>query len=119
MLMTWLLIAGAVDAVLIALAVRASRRPRAKRALRRLMFACVAMMAVSGAAGVIWWLGRTIAAVSNPSLEASQKARILAEGIAATMNASVVGVAFLLPSLVTIVLYVRAPEDGAPNDAVR
>ena len=72
----------------------------------------------AGAAGVIWGLGRSIAAVSSPSLDPAQKARVLAEGISDTMNLMALGLScFAVPALVSLVLYLTAPKEPR-DDAV-
>jgi hypothetical protein len=113
----WLVVV-AVNAMLIAWAVRARRRPQPRGALRRVVSACVTLLFLAGAAGVIWGLGRAIAAVSSPSLDAAQRARVLAEGISETMNCMAFGLALLLlPTLFAVALLVRAPKEGQANDA--
>jgi hypothetical protein len=113
----WLVVV-AVNAALMASAVRARRRPRPRSALRRVAYVCVTMLLVAVAAGVIWGLGRAMAAVSSPSLDPSQKARVLAEGISETMNLMAFGFGLLvLPTLFAFVLLARAPKDEEAHDA--
>jgi hypothetical protein len=67
-------------------------------------------LVITTGAGVVWGLGRAIAAVSTP-IDASQKATLLAEGISETLNLAAFGVVmFLLPIVVTLVLFRRAPR---------
>jgi hypothetical protein len=105
----WLVVV-AVNVAIVALAVRASRRPEPRRALGRLAYVCFGLLVITSGSGVIWGLGRAIAAVSTP-IDASQKAALLAEGISETLNLAAFGVVtFFLPIVVTLVLLRRAPR---------
>jgi hypothetical protein len=113
----WVLVV-ALNAALTAIVVRAAGRPAPSRALRRAMLGSVVLLVLGVAAGVIWGLGRSFAAVSDASVEPSQKARILAEGISETMNCAAFGfVVLFLPTLLAIVLYLRSRKEAPPHDA--
>jgi hypothetical protein len=105
----WLVV-GAVNVAIVALANRASRGPEPRKALGRLGYVCFGLLVITTGSGLIWGLGRSIAAVSTP-IDASQKATLLAEGISETLNLAACGViAFFLPIVVTLVLFRRAPR---------
>jgi hypothetical protein len=104
----WVLIIG-FNTGLIAYAFWLRRRERARTLLRRLVLACGATLLLSGVFGVIIGLRAAFGAVGGESFEPSQKARILAEGISEAMNCTAFGVvAFFLPTLVSLVLFLRA-----------
>src|SRR5262245_7698391 len=91
----WVLLA-ALDAALIAMAVRAARGAEPRRLLRRVVNRCLWLMVASAMVGLIWGLGRAIAAVSNASLDAVQRERVLGEGLDETVRFIVMGIVVLL-----------------------
>jgi hypothetical protein len=113
----WVLVA-ALDAALIVAAFRAQGGAEPRRALRRVVNRCLWLMVISAMAGLIWGLGRAIAAVSNPSLDAVQRERVLGEGMEETVRFTGLGIAVLLvPAAVAATLLALAPKATRPRDA--
>jgi hypothetical protein len=113
----WAIIAG-LDAALIVMTVRAARGAEPRRSLRRVVNRCLWLMVASAMAGLIWGLGRAIAAVSNPSLDAVQRERVLGEGMEETVRFTMLGIAVLLvPAVVAAAMLALAPKRARPRDA--
>lgn len=92
-----------------ALALRRSRRPRLL--LGRLLAVLVTLLVVTGPLALGITLSGAFRAVEGDAIDPGQKARVLAEGISAAMNGLAFGVvAFLVPSALTLVLFLRTPQ---------
>jgi hypothetical protein len=106
----WVVIIG-FNAALGAFAFRLRRRKQARLLLRRLALAYAAMFILSGVVGIALGLSAAHRATIGEFIDPSQKARILAEGISEAMNCAAFGfVVFLLPTLTSLVLFLRAPR---------
>jgi biopolymer transport protein ExbB/TolQ len=70
----------------------------------RLVTLLVAALMTSGAIGVLVGLIKAFGAVGGESVDPSQKARILAEGISEAMNCTALIVAIWVPSVIALVL---------------
>jgi hypothetical protein len=68
---------------------------------------------IFGALGVALGVATAFGAVGGESVDPSQKARVLAEGIATAMNCAVFALAFWIPSLIVALFMTRASK-GAP-----
>src|SRR6185436_18118325 len=77
----------------------------------RAVAAIVAASATVGALGTVVGLVKAFGAVGGESVDPSQKARILAEGIAEAMNCTAFGVVVWLPSVIVLVLMMRKRSD--------
>lgn len=111
-----LLIVVMMDAGLIYCALRLRRHDRARRQLAWLTLAYLLLWFVATIASVFVAVVKSMGAVGGVSLDPSQKARILGEGIADAMNASVVvSLGLLAPFVVAMALYLSAPNDSPPN----
>jgi hypothetical protein len=111
--MIWRVLVIGANAGLITYALWLSRRERARVLLRRLAVVCGVTLVLSALFGVIIGLRAGSDASGGESIAPSQKARILAEGIAEAMNCTALGfVAFSLPALVSLVLFLRARWRG-------
>jgi hypothetical protein len=82
----------------------------------KLVSAFVAGSALVGALGTCLGLIKAFGAVGGESIDPSQKARILAEGISEAMNWTALGLAVWLPSMLTLLLVTRAHRESAPRD---
>jgi hypothetical protein len=112
----WIVLIVAANVGLIAAALRARRSAQPRKALRRLLIACVMLLTLSGPVGVVLGLIRAFGAVEGNAVEPSQKARVLAQGISEAMNASAFGVlGFLLPTIIALVLLLRVPKPPPPS----
>ncbi len=107
--MGWWILVCAVNLFLVGWAMHLRRQPRARHALRRLFLLCLLAVLLSSAVGSLQAFG----AIGGESIDPSQRARLLAEGISEALNCIAFGVVtFLLPAVVTLVLFVRAPKDA-------
>lgn len=68
-----------------------------------------AFAAASGAVGTVFGLVMAFGAVGGESIDPSQKARVLAEGISVAMNSTALGVMLLVPS--SLVLWALLRKD--------
>lgn len=73
----------------------------------KVMSVVVAFVAVAGALGTMIGIIKAIGAVGGESIDPSQKARILAEGISEAMNCTAFGVLVWVPSVVVTLLLIR------------
>ena len=103
----WLLL-GVVGVVMTAWWSRALWKSR-KNVPRRtkLIAIVVASSALAGALGTLLGLVKGFGAVGGESLDPSQKARILAEGIAEAMNWTAFGLVVWLPSTIALIFLMR------------
>ena|SRR6185295_5216746 len=113
----WVLVA-ALDAALIVAAFRARGGAEPRRALRRVVNRCLWLMVASTMVGLIWGLGRAIAAVSNPALDTVQRERVLGEGVEETVRFTGLGIFVLVvPALVALTMLALAPKQPRAHDA--
>jgi hypothetical protein len=104
----WVLIVG-FNAGVIAYAVWLRCHERARVLLRRLALVCGALFVVSTIFGVALGLTAAFRTVGGESIDPSQKARILAEGISEAINWTAFGiVAFFVPALTSLILFLGA-----------
>lgn len=73
----------------------------------------VGPLVLFGALGTLVGLVSAFAAVGGESVDPSQKARILAEGIAQAMNCTAFGILFGVPSAIALALLTRKRDDKA------
>jgi biopolymer transport protein ExbB/TolQ len=73
----------------------------------KLIAVVVASSALAGALGTLLGLVKAFGAVGGESLDPSQKARILAEGIAEAMNWTTFGLVVWLPSTIALIFLMR------------
>ncbi len=118
MSMRWWILIAVVNTAAIVASVVARRSKRPKRSLRRVLYSCLVLFFVSPPLGVGLGLYGAFSAVGGEDVDPSQKARLLAGGISLAMNSLVFGVlGFLVPTVVALVLFLRAPkEDPQPDD---
>lgn len=84
---------------------------RKERSLRiRTVAAILVASAVLGALGTVVGLIKAFGAVGGESVDPSQRARILAEGIAEAMNYTAFGMVVWLPSVVVLFFMMRNPS---------
>lgn len=87
-------------------------RQRKELSLRvRTMTTIVATSAVIGGLGTVVGLIKAFGAVGGESVDPSQKARMLAEGIAGAMNYTALGMVVWFPSVVVRFFMMRKPSD--------
>jgi hypothetical protein len=82
----------------------------------KLVVSLVATLAVSGAAGTLVGLITAFGAVGGESVDPSQKARILAEGISEAMNCTAFSVMLWLPSAIAVAVMSRKRGGAAARD---
>ena len=77
----------------------------------------VAASAMAGALGSVLGLVKGFGAVGGESVDPSQKARILAEGISEAMNWTALGFIVWIPSAIALVLLMgsRRPRNDGPG----
>lgn len=73
----------------------------------------VASSALAGALGTLLGLVKAFGAVGGESVDPSQKARILAEGISEAMNWTALGVVVWLPATLALLLLMRVAKKDA------
>ena len=115
-LLVWLvfcLIGGVASAWL----VRRLWRRRAELPIAaRVLAPLVAVSAAFGAVGMLLGIVRAIGAARGESVDPSQRARMLAEGIAEAMNCTALGVVVWVPSVVVALMLTR-PRQAPPRKA--
>jgi hypothetical protein len=74
---------------------------------RRVLMFVVGALALFGVLGTVAGLVKAFGAVGGESVDPSQKARILAEGIAQAMNCTAFGTLFGVPSAIALALLTR------------
>jgi hypothetical protein len=74
---------------------------------RRMLVLVVGALVLFGALGTLAGLVKAFGAVGGESVDPSQKARILAEGISEAMNCTAFGILFGLPSSIALALLTR------------
>ena len=115
----WFVVIGLINTGLIAASVTARRSQNPRRRLRRVFVTCIALLFLVPAGGIGLGFFRAFAAVGGEDVDPSQKARLLGQGIAEAMNLTAFGVlSFLFPSIVALILFVRAPKETAPPAVV-
>jgi biopolymer transport protein ExbB/TolQ len=75
----------------------------------------VATSALVGAVGACAGVVKAFGAVGGESLDPSQKARVLAQGIAEAMNWTAFGIVVWLPSTLALLLLTRPRKDRSPT----
>lgn len=83
------------------------RRREELRFRTRIVAAIVVVSAMAGALGTVIGLVKAFGAVGGEGVDPSQKARILAEGIAEAMNCTAFGIIVWIPSVVLLVFMMR------------
>ena len=73
--------------------------------------AVLAGIGLVGAWGTLLGLAKAFAAVGGESIDPSQKARILAEGISEAMNCTAFGILFGLPSALALAVLTKKKPD--------
>jgi biopolymer transport protein ExbB/TolQ len=103
--------------------VKVARQPRpAKRGLRKelplrtrgvaaIVAAIVATSALVGALGTVTGLVKAFGAIGGESVDPSQKARILAEGISEGIKRTAFGMVVWLPSIIVMILIMRGRKE--------
>jgi len=77
---------------------------------RRTLVLVVGALVLFGALGTLAGLVKAFGAVGGESVDPSQKARILAEGISEAMNCTAFGILFGVPSSIALALLTRKRE---------
>jgi hypothetical protein len=97
-------------------AARRSQAVEHLRSLRRRAVACAVVAAFDAGLGVLVGLIKAFGAVGGESVDPSQKARILAEGISETFNCVAIGLVISpLPIAVLIAIVIRTRRAGAAS----
>jgi hypothetical protein len=104
----FLVIGGVITALII---VRLSRRMKQVPFLSALGIVGLAGSMLVGAEGTLVGLVKEFGAVGGESIDPSQKARLLGEGIAQGMNCIAFGVALWIPSLLIALVVERTIAD--------
>lgn len=80
----------------------------------RLVSMVVVLAALFGAAGTCLGIIRAFTAVGGERIDPSQKARLLAQGIARAMNCTALGLIVWFPSTLALLLVTRPPKERPP-----
>jgi len=107
LLVGWLVLALAASMVAAWWSRRLWKKRTALSPRARTMAAIVAGAAMVGALGTLAGLLKAFGAVGGESVDPSQKARILAEGISEAINCTVFGIAIWLPSAIILSAMMR------------
>jgi hypothetical protein len=87
----------------------------------KLIASLITALATSGALGTLLGLVRAFGAIGGESVDPSQKARILAEGISEAMNCTAFSLVVWVPSAITALVITRKrrgpPTAGGPTTA--
>ena len=110
LVLVWVLLALAAGVWTAFLVLRIWRRPRGSSLLTKVLSACVGATAVLGAGGTLLGLIKAFGAVGGESIDPSQKARILAEGISEAMNCTAFGLLFWVPCVIAVLLLLGKPR---------
>ena len=103
-------------AIVLLWAARRSRAVEHLRSLRRRAIACAIVATFGAGLGVLVGLIKAFGAVGGESVDPSQKARILAEGISETINCVAVGVVICpLPIAALIAIVIRTRRVAAAS----
>lgn len=81
----------------------------------RIVTGILSAAAVLGGFGTVVGLVKAFGAVGGESVDPSQKARVLAEGIAEAMNCTAAGVVVWLPSVIVLMVVTRR-RNGQTTD---
>ena len=112
-LIVWLVVGG-VGAVGTAWLIRRVSKRRKNASLgTKLIASVVAASAAFGALGTLLGLVMAFGAVGGESVDPSQKARILAEGLSEAMNCTAFGLAVWVPSVILGFVMTRGNKDRA------
>ena len=76
----------------------------------KVILALVAAAVMGGAFGTVAGLVKTFGAVGGESVDPSQKARILAEGISEAMNCTAFGIVVWVPSMIAAFVITRGSK---------
>jgi biopolymer transport protein ExbB/TolQ len=105
---------GLLGACMTAWLIRRTWKDREQTTLTtKLVVSVVAASALLGAAGTLLGLVKVFGAIGGESVDPSQKARILANGIAEGMNSTALGLAVWVPSVIVAFVIVRARKGKA------
>ena len=83
------------------------RRRKGLAVRTRIIAVVVATSAVLGALGTLIGLVKAFGAVGGESIDPSQRARILAEGLSEAMNCTALGVVVWVPSAIALIFATR------------
>lgn len=108
----WLILALLGASAAVWLSRRSWRRRKVLPFRTRLVAALVAASAMVGGLGTVIGLVKAFGAVGRESVDPSQKARILAEGISEAMNCTAFGMVVGLPSIIVLMVMMRRHNDG-------
>jgi len=107
-LMAWLALALAGAVATAWWSVRLWRRGRTLNGWLKALAGIVVAAAAVGSVGTLIGLVKAFGAVGGESVDPSQKARMLAEGIAEAMNCTAIGLLLWLPSMIALTILTRA-----------
>lgn len=106
----WTIIAG-LNAGIIFAALRVGRRANPRAALGRFALWCAGVLCASIFVGIALGVRAALSATGGESLDPSQKARVLGQGIAEAVNSTAFGVlVFSVPTVTAFVLFLRSPR---------
>jgi biopolymer transport protein ExbB/TolQ len=106
-LITWLALALAGCVATVWWSVRMWKRSGELKGWMRALAGIVAASAAIGSLGTLVGLVKAFGATGGESVDPSQKARILAEGISEAMNCTAAGLLLWLPSVIALTVIAR------------
>jgi biopolymer transport protein ExbB/TolQ len=104
----WLFLCAMGCAVTTWLVLRVWRRRKQTALPTKLVISAVALSAMIGALGTLAGLLKALRAVDGESVDPSQKARMLAEGISEAMNCSAFALAVWIPIAILVLVKTKA-----------
>ncbi len=116
--MHWWVLIGLTSFGFVAASIVARWSSQPRKTLRRVLLLSLLCLFLAPATGIALGAFKASVAVGGEAVDPSQKARLLGEGIAEAMNFTALGVlGFFVPSMVALVMFVRAPGAVTPRDA--
>ena len=110
----WVLLVLLCVGAAVWLVVRVCKRREEVGLAAKVLATLAVLCLISGLAGTLFGLVLTFGAVGGESVDPSQKARVLAEGISEAMNCTAFGGIVLIPAVVALALLIRRRKRRSP-----
>jgi len=114
-LTAWLALSLVGAVLTVRWSIRVWKRRRELNGWMKPLAGAVAAAAILGSLGTLVGLLKAFGALGGASVDPSQKARIIAEGISAALNCTAAGLLLWLPSLIALTVLTRARRAGSES----